>query len=90
MPDIIGDSVHPMAPYIGMGANEALYDSYLLSKLIMTTDNLNGLAGFILQFHLDMSVRASKSVVKSRQNVKFYHSYNAVDKEKFYKFKNMV
>src|SRR5947199_252776 len=31
---LVGDSIHPMSPFIGLGANEAIYDCYELVKIL--------------------------------------------------------
>ncbi len=80
---MIGDTVHPMAPYIGMGANQAFDDAYRLAKLF-TQDGV----GDIKSFYDELTMRAKKSVLRSRENTVFYHSPDAIDKEKLWEFKN--
>ena len=77
----LGDTLHPMSPYIGMGANEALYDSYMLAESIRVNGNP-------LNFYSEMIKRASKTVLRSRENTEFYHTPGAKVKETLWKFKN--
>ena len=77
----LGDTLHPMSPYIGMGANEALYDSYMLAESIKTNGNPQ-------HFYLEMIKRSSRSVLRSRENTMFYHTPDAKVKEVLWKFKN--
>ena len=81
---LIGDALHAMSPYIGLGANESLYDSYELAKLFTTGINCDKLK----DFYESMIMRTRKSVLRSRDNTKFYHTVDAIDKEKLWKFKN--
>lgn len=84
----IGDTVHPMAPYVGMGANEALMDSYLLSEMFIENkvSNINMLSN-VDMFYKEMINRTSRTVLLSRANTKFYHSIDSINKEKLWTFK---
>lgn len=77
----IGDTIHPMSPYIGMGANTSIIDSYNLAKVFELPD-------FNKDFYKEVIDRSRKSVLRSRDNTKFYHTIDAIDKEKLWKFKN--
>ncbi len=80
-----GDSIHPMAPFIGMGANEAIADcNDFLKELLLNNTNIR-LA--ISNYHEKMIIRTKKSVAKSRENVNFYHSVDATCIDKLSVFK---
>lgn len=77
----IGDALHPMSPYIGMGANEALYDGYLLSQCVDEWTICRE------KFYSEMVKRSSRSVLRSRANTEFYHTPYAIDKKALWEFK---
>ncbi len=80
----VGDAIHPMAPFIGMGANEAFNDCYVLIKLFLENQNLDRITELYYQ---DVVDRTSKTVTESRNHVKFYHTTDAVDIDKLTEFK---
>lgn len=80
----IGDSIHPMAPTIGMGANEALVDCYeFITELNKNTDYNTA----IENYHQKMVDRTSLTVKASRDHMDFYHSYETLDPHKLADFK---
>lgn len=85
----IGDTIHSMAPYIGMGANEAFFDAFNVCEMFinMRKFNYENYKQHIETFHEECAERTQKTVLRSRENVKFYHSSDACDKQKLYKFK---
>lgn len=105
---LMGDSIHPMSPYIGMGANQAIMDENKFTDLISSVklDDINNnkdnkddnnkdnnkdnsediIEKIILDFYKEMIPRASRSVVRSRENTLFYHSSKSIDKKELYDF----
>lgn len=76
---LIGDAAHPMSPFKGQGANQALLDALLLAKKIkMVYDTQNepiNLRKDILQpYEKEMIERSSVKVKKSADAAKFLHS----------------
>lgn len=82
---LLGDSLHPMTPSIGMGANEAIMDCYQLIKYLVS--NKNNLENVFKIYYQEVIYRNSKTVEKSRRHTLFYQSENVIDPDKFYQFK---
>jgi salicylate hydroxylase len=76
---LIGDAAHPMSPFKGQGANQALLDALLLANKIklafMNQSNEINLREEILNpFEQEMIKRSSVKVKKSAEAAKFLHS----------------
>ena len=78
---LIGDAAHPMSPFKGQGANQALLDALQLARSIYINCNSssdwqdNGLRTQVLNaFEKDMMVRSSVKVKESRAAAEFLHS----------------
>lgn len=77
----LGDTIHPMAPYVGMGANSAIIDAANAAEFIASG------AVDMCAFMTNLMNRAGRCVRVSRDNVNFYHSCNGVDEQKLKEFK---
>lgn len=73
---VLGDSAHPMSPYNGMGANEAIMDAY---QVVQHFD--------IEKYYLEMVERTFKTVFLSRKTTIFMHTVDVTNKEELLKFK---
>ena len=82
---LIGDSIHPMSPFIGMGANQAIVDAYEVVELLKA--GKGSLEEIIDQYYKEMIYRTRISVMRSRDNTLFYHSPDAINRQKLYAFK---
>lgn len=82
---LIGDAVHPMSPSIGLGANEAISDCYDFINLLVKCRGDMELVS--REFKHNLLYRTTKTVLKSRENMEFYHTIDAIDKEKLANFK---
>lgn len=82
---MIGDVIHPMSPYKGMGANESFLDAYNLAKFLQESELLA--EDTFRKFTKDMIERTAPTVLRSREITKFYHSPDVIDKEKLSQFK---
>jgi len=82
---LIGDAAHPMSPFKGQGANQALLDALALARAITqacrpTTDTLSrwrelGLRQSVLtDFEAEMLQRSAKKVKDSAEAAQFLHS----------------
>lgn len=76
---LMGDAAHPMSPFKGQGANQALLDALLLAEKITSVCNAHGkninLREMILQpYEKAMIERSSVKVKKSADAAKFLHS----------------
>mmetsp|Transcript_52525 Transcript_52525/g.170629 ORF Transcript_52525/g.170629 Transcript_52525/m.170629 type:complete len:323 (-) Transcript_52525:423-1391(-) len=76
---ITGDAAHPMSPFKGQGANQALVDALELGRCLRsafaggTTIAPTQLATVLADFHSRMEERVAPMVAGSRSNVDFYH-----------------
>ena len=82
---LIGDAAHPMSPFKGQGANQALLDSLALARAIYKNGNsksdwrLKGLRETILKsFEAEMIERTSIKVADSAAAAEFLHSEIAI------------
>ena len=76
---MLGDAVHPMSPFKGQGANQALTDAVNLVKcLIKHGIRENGMADALTEFETEMLQRSRKYVLGSRQRVQFLHTEEAL------------
>lgn len=76
---LIGDAAHPMSPFKGQGANQALLDVLLLAKKITTAystikENIDIRKDILEPYEIEMIERSSVKVKKSAEAAKFLHS----------------
>ena len=78
---LIGDAAHPMSPFKGQGANQALLDALALAQAIskgcgpFSKWRETGIRGSVLtEFESDMLARSATKVKDSAEAVKFLHS----------------
>ncbi|MEG0917653.1 MAG: NAD(P)/FAD-dependent oxidoreductase [Myroides sp.] len=78
---LIGDAAHPMSPFKGQGANQALLDALALARTIYKNGNsksdwrLKGLRETVLKsFEAEMITRSSVKVADSAAAAEFLHS----------------
>jgi len=78
---LIGDAAHPMSPFKGQGANQALLDALSLAREItkecrpLSNWQITGIRKSVLNtFELEMLKRSSVKVSDSAEAVKFLHS----------------
>ncbi|MGB0933800.1 MAG: FAD-dependent oxidoreductase [Lishizhenia sp.] len=84
---LMGDAAHPMSPFKGQGANQALLDALSLAREITTGCRANhswkkeGLRKNVLQlFEEEMFLRASKKVKDSAQAAQVLHTESVLQK----------
>lgn len=82
---LIGDAAHPMSPFKGQGANQAILDAISLARKIYTgcKSNLNwrekGIKETVLKpFETEMILRSAEKVQKSHNAATFLHSDNVL------------
>lgn len=78
---LIGDAAHPMSPFKGQGANQALLDALLLARLItkqcrpLSNWRELGIRNAVLnEFESDMLKRSASKVKDSAEAAKYLHS----------------
>ena len=78
---LIGDAAHPMSPFKGQGANQALLDALALARAISngcrpkSQWRTSGIKNTILsQFETEMLARTASKVIESAEAAKFLHS----------------
>merc|ERR1712232_1069825 len=78
MGTLIGDAAHPMSPFKGQGANQALLDAVLLADILEDSVWTHGpCAGFdaaLPRFEREMLKRSASKVVASRKVAAELHS----------------
>mmetsp|Transcript_26419 Transcript_26419/g.41454 ORF Transcript_26419/g.41454 Transcript_26419/m.41454 type:complete len:639 (+) Transcript_26419:319-2235(+) len=84
---ILGDAAHPMSPFKGQGANQALLDAVLLARKIHSVVRKNQdenqpiherIPTALSEFEDEMIQRSSVKVKKSAEAAKFLHSEVAI------------
>ena len=73
---LIGDAAHPMSPFKGQGANQAMLDAVLLAQAL----SKHGVPG-LTAFEAEMLRRSASKVVSSRRQVQRLHSEQALSTE---------
>lgn len=78
---LIGDAAHPMSPFKGQGANQALLDALALARTItrgcrpLSSWREVGIRGSVLaEFEVEMLQRSAKKVAESAEAAQFLHS----------------
>lgn len=78
----LGDSAHPMSPFKGQGANQALLDSIELAEAVASVANSSDCETAMDQaletYHARMRERVRPFVDGSRRNVEFFHTEAAL------------
>ena len=70
---IIGDAAHPMSPSYGQGANCAMEDAIILSRIILKNNNYEG---SLFYFQKNREGRVKKLQKSSSRNLKVFHIKN--------------
>ena len=74
---LLGDAAHPMSPFRGQGANQALLDAVLLAECIseaLATNGSSGLCDAFAKYEESMLLRSSPKVHGSREAASALHS----------------
>jgi 2-polyprenyl-6-methoxyphenol hydroxylase-like FAD-dependent oxidoreductase len=84
---MLGDAVHPMSPFKGQGANQALIDAVSLVEYLMKHKRDDrGVENAFFEFETDMLKRSKRYVLESRFAVEFLHTENALLSENMFQF----
>ena len=82
---LIGDAAHPMSPFKGQGANQALLDAVLLARTLCKTLQAKGdgsevkeIEDALAEFESEMLNRSAAKVKASADAAKFLHTEVAV------------
>mmetsp|Transcript_36086 Transcript_36086/g.40164 ORF Transcript_36086/g.40164 Transcript_36086/m.40164 type:complete len:186 (-) Transcript_36086:115-672(-) len=81
---LLGDAAHPMSPFKGQGANQALLDALSLARTLYN-NNHNGkqqknLTSVLEQYEMEMIQRSSVKVKASADAAQFLHTNIAIQK----------
>ena len=78
----LGDAAHPMSPFKGQGANQAILDAVVLARSLYSSNLMQphkqSLENALCQYEEDMMERSASKVWKSRLAVKHLHSKDAL------------
>ena len=77
---LLGDAAHPMSPFKGQGANQALLDACDLTELLNKSKDISAA---IFEYETKMSKRVLSKVLASRERVTTYHQANILNVENF-------
>ena len=78
---LIGDAAHPMSPFKGQGANQALLDALSLARILYAECRQgaeSSLTSAIEKYHKEMSVRSAEKVMASAEAAQFLHTSTAL------------
>lgn len=77
---LLGDAIHPMSPFKGQGANQALTDGPALTEWLLKSK----LASALLGFEREMHSRTRPKVISSHKAAIDLHSIHIIDHQKLY------
>jgi 2-polyprenyl-6-methoxyphenol hydroxylase-like FAD-dependent oxidoreductase len=84
---MLGDAVHPMSPFKGQGANQALIDAVsLVECLVKHKGEDRGVENAFFEFETEMLKRSRRYILGSRFAVEFLHTENALLSENMSQF----
>ncbi|CAF1244519.1 unnamed protein product [Adineta steineri] len=81
---MLGDAVHPMSPFKGQGANQALMDAVSLVQYILKYGD--DIEKAFIEFETEMLNRSRSYILRSRFAVEFLHTDNALLTENMIEF----
>ncbi|CAF3801162.1 unnamed protein product [Adineta steineri] len=81
---MLGDAVHPMSPFKGQGANQALMDAVSLVQYILKYGE--DIEKAFIDFETEMLNRSRSYILRSRFAVEFLHTDNALLTENMIEF----
>ena len=77
---LLGDAAHPMSPFKGQGANQALIDAVSFARSIQKSTSIQQA---IEAFEAEMMTRVTSKVMLSRERVGTYHEANILNSENY-------
>jgi salicylate hydroxylase len=78
---LIGDASHPMSPFKGQGANQALLDALQLARALHSMKHRKtALSSVLADFEAEMLIRSAVKVKASANAAQFLHSDIAIQK----------
>ena len=77
---LLGDASHPMSPFKGQGANQALLDAVSLANALAHAENLSSA---VMQYEEEMLQRVESKVLLSRERVMTFHQPDILDMATF-------
>ena len=77
---LLGDSFHPMSPFKGQGANQALLDSVHFCEILNCSSSISS---SVLLFESQMVSRVKNKVLQSRERVSSFHNKDILNQESF-------
>ncbi len=80
MNSFLGDAAHPMSPFKGQGANQALLDAVAAAACIAKYSNISEA---IAAYEHEMITRVKPKVDLSRERVAIFHDANVLNSDSF-------
>ena len=94
---LIGDAAHPMSPFKGQGANQALLDALSLARTITRACRSQSnwreagiRASVLTEFETEMLQRSSKKVKESAEAAEFLHTESVLNESDAPRGRNLV
>lgn len=75
---LMGDAAHPMSPFKGQGANQALLDALSLARTLYANDGSAKVQPSLRAFEAEMLSRTAPKVIASAEAAQFLHSDVAI------------
>ena len=75
---LIGDAAHPMSPFKGQGANQALLDALSLARILYKAPEENSIQHTLRAFEAEMLPRSAVKVTASADAARFLHTDVAI------------
>ena len=80
---LLGDAAHPMSPFKGQGANQALIDAVAFADQLVAQSQSLSIGKRIEAFETSMWTRVAAKVAESRERAVIFHRSNVLHSDNF-------